>query len=121
MLDQTLRDKYALRARLFADETEIIMRRKGTDAIKGRESRILVIGATAGVIGALVARGFKVAATDMSEDIVGENLGGVTVCDETENGRLIEEADLVIITGMTLPTRALPILIERAKSTTPRQ
>jgi Putative heavy-metal chelation len=115
MLDQTLRDKHALRARLFAHETEIIMRRKGSDAIKGREPHVLVIGATAGVIGALVTRGFKVAATDMSEDIIGGNLGGVTVRGETENASLIEEADLVIITGMTLPTRALPSLIERAK------
>jgi hypothetical protein len=116
ILDHTLRDKHALRARLFADESEIVLRRKGSAAIKGREPYVLVIGATAGVIGALVTRGFKVAATDMSEDIVGENLGGVTVRRETENARLIEEADLVIITGMTLPTRALPRLIERAKT-----
>jgi hypothetical protein len=31
----------------------------------------------------------------------------VTVCDETENGRLIKAADLVIITGMSCQTERL--------------
>jgi hypothetical protein len=116
ILDQTLRDKYALRARLFVNESDLILRRKGFDAIKRSKSRILVIGATAGIIAALVDRGFEVTATDMAPDVVGEKLGGVTVCDETENGRLIKAADLVIITGMTLPNRTLPILIRAAKT-----
>ena len=116
ILDQTLREKYALRSRLFGDEADLILRRKGFDAIKGSKPRIHVIGATAGIIGALVDRGFEVTATDMCQDVVGEKLGGVTVCDETENDRLIKAADLVIITGMTLPNRTLPILIEAAKT-----
>ena len=52
----------------------------------------------------------------MSPDVVGKNLGGVTVRDATENGSLIEAADLAIITGMTLPNRTLPGLIETAKT-----
>jgi uncharacterized protein (DUF4213/DUF364 family) len=51
----------------------------------------------------------------MAPDVVGQNLGGVTVGDGTENGRLIEAADLVIMTGMTLPNRTLPSLIDTAK------
>jgi hypothetical protein len=116
VLDQALRDKHAHRARLFADEAEATLRRKGPGAIKGRKLRILVIGATSGIIGALVERGLEVSATDMSPDVVGKNLGGVRVCDATENGSLIEAADLVIITGMTLPNRTLPGLIETAKT-----
>ena len=115
-LDQTLCDKYALRSRLFVDEVDLILLRKGFDAIKGSKWRILVIGATAGIIRALVDRGFEVTATDMCPDVVGEKLGGVMVCDETENGRLIKGADLVIITGMTLPNRTLPVLIKAAKT-----
>jgi len=68
------------------------------------------------MIGALVARSFEVTATDMCPDLVGQKLGGVTVCEETENSRLIKTADLVIITGMTLPNRTLPALIEAAKT-----
>ena len=83
ILDQTRRDKYALKSRLFADEAEIVLRRKGLDAIKGRKPHILVIGAMAGTHAALIARGFDVTATDMSPDVVGQNLGGVTVCDGT--------------------------------------
>jgi hypothetical protein len=116
ILDQPLCDKYALRSRLFADEAEVVLRRKGLDAIKRSKPHILVIGATAGMIGSLVTRGFEVTATDTSPDVVGQNLGGVTVRDETENGSLIRTADLVIITGMTLPNRTLPAIIEACKN-----
>jgi len=116
MLDHVLRDKYALRSRLFADETETVLRRKGLNAIKGSKPHILVVGATAGMIGALVNRRFEVSATDMLPDIVGINLCGVTVSAETENGRLMRAADLAIITGMTLANRTLPALVEAAKT-----
>ena len=115
-LDQKRHDKHALKSRLFADEAEVVLRRKGLDAIKGSKPHIHVIGAMAGTHAALIARGFDVTAADMSPDVVGQNLGGVTVCDGTENRRLIETADLVIITGMTLPNRTLPHLIETAKT-----
>jgi hypothetical protein len=116
IVDQILRDKYALRSRLFADEADILLRRKGLGATKGRKPFILVIGATAGIIDALVTRGFEVKATDMCPDVVGKKLGGVTVCDAIENGSLIKAADLAVITGMTLPNRTLPALIEAAKT-----
>jgi Putative heavy-metal chelation len=115
-LDQTLAEKYALRSRLFADEAEMILRRKGLDAIKAGKAHIHVIGATAGMIGALVMRGFEVTAADMCPDVVGQTLGGVSVRDQTENERFIRAADLAIITGMTLPNRTLPALIEAAKA-----
>jgi hypothetical protein len=38
-------------------------------------------------------------------------LGGVTVCDQTENLRFVETADLAIITGMALANRTQPGLI----------
>ena len=115
ILDQARRDKYALKSRLFADEADVALRRKGLDAIKGSRPHVLVIGAMAGTHAALIARGFEVTATDMSADVVGQNLGGVRVRDGTENCKLIEPADLAIITGMTFPNRTLPGLIEAAK------
>src|SRR5262245_40813913 len=96
IVDQVLTDKYARRSRLFADEADGALQRKGLGAIKGRKPCIGVIGATSGILEALVARGFDVAATDMSPDMVGKTLGGVTVRGATENGSLIEAADLVI-------------------------
>jgi hypothetical protein len=62
----------------------------------------------AGTHAALLARGYDVSATDMSADVVGQKLCGVTVCDQTENRRFVEAADLAIITGMTLANRTLP-------------
>jgi hypothetical protein len=116
VVDQILREKYARRSRLFADEADAVLRRKGPGAIKGRKPCILVIGATSGIIDALVTRGLDVRATDMSPDVLGKSFGGVMVRDATENVSLIEAADLAIITGMTLPNRTLPGLIEAAKT-----
>jgi Putative heavy-metal chelation len=116
VVDQILREKYARRSRLFADEADAVLRRKGPGAIKGRKPCVLVIGATSGIIDALVTRGLDVRATDMSPDVLGKSFGGVMVRDATENVSLIEAADLAIITGMTLPNRTLPGLIEAAKT-----
>jgi hypothetical protein len=116
MVDQERREKYALKSRLFADEAELVLRRKGSRAMKAGKPHIHVIGAMAGTHAALLARGFEVTAADMSPDVVGQNLGGVTVSDGTQNSKLIEAADLVIMTGMTLPNRTLPSLIEAAKT-----
>jgi Putative heavy-metal chelation len=116
VVDQVLREKYARRSRLFADEADAVLRRKGPGAIKRRQPCILVIGATSGIIDALVTRGLDVSATDMSPDVLGKSIGGVMVRDATENVSLIEAADLAIITGMTLPNRTLPGLIEAAKA-----
>ena len=115
ILDQTLADKYALRSRLFADEAEMTLRRRGFDAVTNGNARVHIIGATAGMIGALLTRGFEVTAADMSRDVVGQNLGGIVVYGEAENDKLIKSADLVIISGMTLPNRTLPTLIQAAK------
>ena len=115
ILDQKRHEKHALKSRLFADEADLVLRRKGLHALKGSKPHVHVIGAMAGTHAALIARGYDVTAADMSPDVVGQNLGGVIVCDGTENDKLIEAADLVIMTGMTLPNRTLPHLIETAK------
>jgi hypothetical protein len=116
ILDQTVRDKHAIKSRLFADEAEAILRRKGSKEIKAGKPHILVIGAMVGTLTELVARGFQVTATDMASDVVGRSLGGVTVRDGRENESLIKTADLLIVTGMTLVNRSLPALVETAKN-----
>lgn len=114
ILGRTLLDKYALRARLFADEAGHVLRRKGVHATRDNP-HIQVVGATAGILNALLASGFKVTATDLSHDVVGQNLGGVTVSDAADNCKFIMAADLAIITGMSLPNGTLPPLLEAAK------
>ncbi len=115
-VDKSVRDKQALRSQLFADEAEGVLRRKGSGAMKGTRPRVLVVGATAGIIRALVSRGFDVAATDMSADVPGQEFGGVTIRSAAASAELVEKADLAIITGMTLPNRTLPTLMAGAKN-----
>ena len=77
---------------------------------------MLVIGATAGIIGALARRGLEVSATDLWPEAVGQRLGGVKVQDgRTANTDLMKAADLAIITGMTLANGTLADLVTLAK------
>jgi hypothetical protein len=116
LLDGTTHAKYAARPEIFADEAERVLQRKGSRNLKGNKPYFLVIGATAGIIGALVSRGFEVSATDLSPEVVGRELGGVKVrSGKTSNARLMKEADLTIVTGMTVQNRTLPGLLKLAK------
>jgi hypothetical protein len=116
ILNHARHDKYALKSQLFADEANSALTRKGTSTIKGDKPHVLVIGAMAGTHAALVARGFEVTATDMSPDVVGRNLGGVTVRDGADNYALMEPADIAIVTGMTFPNGTLPGLMRAAQN-----
>ena len=108
--------KYVARSRIFADEAQKICQRKGPKKLKGNMPRVLVIGATAGIINALISRGFDVSATDLWPEAMGKVLGGLRVLSgKTANARLMKGADLAIITGMTLPNRTLPALAKLAK------
>jgi hypothetical protein len=115
-LNGTAYGKYVARSRIFADEAEKICRRKDPKNPRGNKPRVLVIGSTAGVISTLVRRGFEVSATDLWPEAMGKVLGGLRVSSgKTDNARLMKEADLAIITGMTLPNRTLPSLMKLAK------
>lgn len=112
-LEGAAQDKYFDRARIFAEEAGKIIQRKG---IKGNGARALIIGASAGIVRALIKQGFEVSATDLSPAIVGTVLGGVEVCNgRFANASLMKKADLAIITGMTLPNRTLPGLMKLAQ------
>ncbi|MGA8610508.1 MAG: DUF364 domain-containing protein [Xanthobacteraceae bacterium] len=116
VLDQTVRDKHAIKSRVFADEAEAVLQRKGVKATNSGKPHVLVIGAMVSTLTELVARGFQVTATDMSPDIIGRSLGGLTVRDGKENESFIETADLLIVTGMTLVNGTLPSLVQAAKN-----
>ena len=116
ILNGRRQDKYFDRAQIFADEAENILESKGVKRLKGKGAHVLVVGATAGTIRALLKRGFEVSATDLSPAIVGTELGGVTVCNaKTANALLMKKVDLAIMTGMTMPNRTLPGLIKLAQ------
>ena len=104
--------KYVARAELFADEAATLLRHARS---KGPSPHVLVVGATAGIISALAGRGFAVSATDLWPEAVGHELGGVRVqSGATANARLMHDADLAIITGMSLTNGTLADLMALA-------
>ena len=117
VLDDTLRGKYIARTKIFADEADRVLRRRGAEPRKDNRPRVLVVGATAGILDALTRRGLDVCATDLSPDVVGRTLGGVQVRDgKTANVRLMKDADLTIVTGLSLTNGTLPDLMSLAKT-----
>lgn len=117
VLDDTLRGKYVARAKIFADEAGRVLQRRGAEHRKVNRPRVLVVGATAGILDALLRRGLDVCATDLSPDVVGQTLGGVQVLDgKTANARLMKDADLAIVTGISLTNGTMPDLMSLAKT-----
>jgi hypothetical protein len=117
VLDDSLHEKYVMRTKIFADEAERVLRRRDSERRKVDRPRVLVVGATAGILDALARRGLAVCATDLSPDVVGQTLGGVPVLDgRTATPRLMKDADLTIVTGMSLTNGTLPELMSLAKT-----
>ncbi len=117
VLDDTLRGKYAARAKIFADEANQVLQRRDAEHRKANQPRVLVVGATAGILDALLRRGLDVCATDLSPDVVGQPLGGVQVLDgKTANAQLMKDADLTIVTGISLTNGTMPELMSLAKT-----
>jgi len=116
VLDETLRGKYTARAEIFADEATRVLQGRGAEARTGNRRRVLVVGATAGILHALLGRGLDVCATDLASDVVGRTLGGVQVLDgRVANARLMKDADLAIVTGISLTNGTMPELMSLAK------
>jgi uncharacterized UPF0146 family protein len=117
VLDDTLHGKYVMRTKIFADEAERVLQRRAAVHRKIDRPRVLVVGATAGILDALARRGLDVCATDLSPDVVGQTLGGIPVLDgKTATPRLMEDADLTIVTGLSLTNGTLPELMSLAKT-----
>ncbi|HET8529782.1 MAG TPA: DUF364 domain-containing protein [Methylomirabilota bacterium] len=117
VLDDTLHGKYVMRTKIFADEAERVLQRREAQHRKLDRRRVLVVGATAGILDALARRGFDVCATDLSLDVVGQTLGGVPVLDgRTATPRLMKDADLTIVTGLSLMNGTLPEIMSLAKT-----
>jgi hypothetical protein len=117
VLDETLRGKYTARAEIFADEAIRVLKGRGAEPHRGNRRRVLVVGATAGILHALLGRGLDVCATDLASDVVGRTLGGVQVLDgRVANARLMKDADLTIVTGISLTNGTMPELMSLAKT-----
>jgi hypothetical protein len=117
VLDDAFHGKYVARAKIFADEVNHLLQRRGMEQHTARPPRVVVVGATAGILSSLVRAGLEVRATDLSPDIVGRTLGGIEVLDgRTANVGLMKDSDVAIVTGMTLTNGTLPDLMNLAKT-----
>lgn len=112
LLDGTSTAKATQRANIIVDEVLRVFSAHRT----GQPITVAVIGAIGTVIGALRGVGCSVLATDLHEDIVGQMLYGVRVDDGAKYSALhVAQADVAVLSGMTLATGTLGELLAAAK------
>lgn len=96
--------------------TEIILHESErlVSGICGRKPRVVNVGLVGNIVRDLVARGYDVRASDMERDTVGTSVHGVLVEDGTRTYDLVRESDLAIVTGMTIATDSLELILAEA-------
>lgn len=78
--------------------------------------RVLMIGVVGNIVKTMMDRGMEVYATDLDEGLIDHDISGVLVQNGRQNSvALISEVDVVLVTGMTLATNTLGLIIEDAK------
>ncbi len=97
------------RARLIADEVDRYL-------TTSPRRRVAVVGAIGILIRELLERKCDVLTTDLDVGLIGTDLDGVLVRDGTRwTMNDVEDADVAIITGMTLATNTLEPILKAAK------
>jgi hypothetical protein len=77
--------------------------------------RVVNVGVVGNVLRDLVAKGYDVCASDLERDIVGTTVHGVEIQDGTRTFDLIGQSDLAIVTGMTIATDSLELILAEAE------
>ncbi|MEO0078083.1 MAG: DUF364 domain-containing protein [candidate division WOR-3 bacterium] len=77
--------------------------------------RVVNVGVVGNVIRELKGRGYEVLATDLERDLVGSTVHGVLVEDGTRTFDYVRDSDLAIVTGMTIATDSLELIVEEAR------
>lgn len=97
--------------------TEIILHEaeRLVTGICSRKPRVVNVGLVGNVVRDLVAHGYDVRASDMERDTVGTRVHGVLVEDGTRTFDLVRDSDLAIVTGMTIATDSLELIVEEAR------
>ena len=97
--------------------TGIILYEAGqlVSGIRSRKPRVVNVGLVGNVVRDLVAHGYEVRASDMEPDTVGTRVHGVLVEDGTRTYDLVADSDLAIVTGMTIATDSLELILEEAR------
>jgi hypothetical protein len=103
-------EKTASRTGIILHEAEQLV-----TGICNRKPRVVNVGLVGNVVRDLVARGYEVRASDMERDTIGTTVHGVLVEDGTRTYDLVRESDLAIVTGMTIATDSLELIVDEAR------
>jgi hypothetical protein len=99
-------EKALRRSAILKDEVDHVL-----STIGSKRPKILNVGVLGNLIKGLTDRGYSVAATDLEEEIIGTQVHGVEVEPGTHTFHHIQDADVAVITGMTLATDAMDDII----------
>jgi hypothetical protein len=97
-------EKAVSRGGIIVDEVDRLLKRISPSP---GDTTVVNIGVVGNLIKALKDKGYNVIATDLDDELVGKSIHGVEVEHGSRNYQHIGEADLAVITGMTLTTDAL--------------
>jgi hypothetical protein len=99
------------RAGIIVDEAVALTKPRA-----GCRPKAVNVGVVGMVIDGLVTAGYQVAATDLDPEVVGREFSGVRVEHGDVTCERVAEADLAIVTGMTMATNTLEDIVEAAKA-----
>lgn len=97
-------EKAVTRGAIIVDEVERLLKRMGAVP---EETTIVNVGVVGNLLKALREKRYNVVATDLDSKIIGTSIHGVTVQDGARTYQAVRDADVAVITGMTLTTDAL--------------
>lgn len=104
-------EKTAARTRIIADEALRLL-----EPVCSRKPKVVNVGVVGNVIRDMKERGCEVWASDMEPEMIGRDVHGVKVEDGYRTNQLVADADLAIVTGMTIATDSLGLIVEAARA-----
>ena len=85
-------------------------------SVRAESPRILNVGVLGNLIKGLADKGYSVVATDLEDGIIGTSVHGTRIDHGSRTYHHIADADVAVITGMTLTTDAMGDIIETCKT-----
>jgi Putative heavy-metal chelation len=106
-------EKAVARGAIIVDEVERLLGKMGAVPEK---TTVVNVGVVGNLIKALREKRYNVVATDLDSKIIGTPIHGVTVQDGAKTYQAVGDADVAVITGMTLTTDALNDIVHVCQS-----
>lgn len=113
VLTGTNTEKAGARARLVCDEAVSLLSQSGPK--RGRRKIVALIGVVGSMLASLLRhKGLVLKASDFEKRIVHHQVHGIDVEHGSGSTELVAEADVAIVTGMTLATNTLDAILRAA-------